>query len=97
MKLRTGRKVGRTLYEQRGPHPSDSDPLIGLMDTPELAQQVVTAVNAMARIRELHAPVTEQVQIRIRTFCSHCRAEGDYGYSEPAEWPCPTIRALEDQ
>lgn len=44
--LRTGRKVGRTLYLQLGPEPSDSDPLIGLMDTRTLAAALVDAINA---------------------------------------------------
>lgn len=35
---RTGRKVGRTIYDA-------DDRLIGLMDTPELAAWVVLAVN----------------------------------------------------
>lgn len=47
---RTGRRVGRTIYEQRGPEPSDADPLIGVMDTPELAARVVEAVNGAADI-----------------------------------------------
>jgi hypothetical protein len=38
---RVGRKVGRTVYVQLGPEPSDDDPLIGMMDTRELAAQVV--------------------------------------------------------
>lgn len=38
---RVGRKVGRTIYLQLGPQPSDDDPLIGVMDTPELAAEVV--------------------------------------------------------
>lgn len=42
---RVGRKVGRTVYRQRGPDPADGDELIGLMDTPELAALVVEAVN----------------------------------------------------
>lgn len=45
---RTGRRVGRTLYAQLGPEASDADPLIGLMDTPELAAEVVEAHNALA-------------------------------------------------
>jgi hypothetical protein len=40
---RTGRKVGRTIYRQVGEHPSDADLLIGVMDTPELAKEVVAA------------------------------------------------------
>jgi len=42
---RTGRKVGRTIYVQVGDGPSDGDQLIGVFDTPELAQRAVTAVN----------------------------------------------------
>ena len=42
---RTGRKVGRTIYSQVGDEPSDDDELIGVMDTPGLAQWAVTAVN----------------------------------------------------
>lgn len=43
---RTGRHVGRTLYEMSGPEPSGSDSLIGVMDTPELAARVVRDHNA---------------------------------------------------
>jgi len=42
---RTGRKVGRTIYRQVGEEPSNDDPLIGVMDTPEWAALVVDAVN----------------------------------------------------
>jgi hypothetical protein len=42
---RTGRKVGRTIYEQTGPEPSDDDPLIGVMDTRQLAAAAVDAHN----------------------------------------------------
>jgi hypothetical protein len=38
---RVGRKVGRTIY-------NDDDILIGVMDTPELAQLVVDALNLFA-------------------------------------------------
>jgi hypothetical protein len=44
---RVGRKVGRTIYMQLGEQPSDDDPLIGVMDTPELAAVVVRAVNQL--------------------------------------------------
>lgn len=43
---RTGRHVGRTIYVQPGDGPDrDRDVLIGMMDTVELAQLVVDAVN----------------------------------------------------
>jgi hypothetical protein len=41
---RVGRHVGRTVYRTRDD--GGDDELIGLMDTPELAQLVVDAVNA---------------------------------------------------
>ena len=44
---RVGRKVGRTIYLQAGEEPSDDDRLIGMMDTPELAQIVAAAVNSL--------------------------------------------------
>jgi hypothetical protein len=42
---RVGRTLGRTLYIQVGEEPSKEDRCIGLMDTRELAEQVVAAVN----------------------------------------------------
>lgn len=44
---RTGRKLGRTLYTRKySDAPSDDDHFVGIMDTRELAEQVVDAVNA---------------------------------------------------
>lgn len=40
------RKVGRTIYVQLGAEPSDDDPLIGVMDTPRLANEAVDSHNA---------------------------------------------------
>lgn len=45
IRLRVGRKVGRTIYQQVGDEPSDRDLLIGLVDTPEWAALIVAAVN----------------------------------------------------
>lgn len=42
---RTGRSVGRTIYAMRSSSPSKSDPLIGVMDTPELARAAVEGHN----------------------------------------------------
>ena len=47
IKWRTGRKVGRTIYAQVGDAPADNDPLIGVMDSPELAQAAVEAHNLL--------------------------------------------------
>lgn len=44
MRLRQGRKVGRTLYVQLQDHPSDVDVLVGVVDSPELAAFLVDAV-----------------------------------------------------
>jgi hypothetical protein len=46
---RVGRKAGRTIYLQNGDEPDDSDMLLGMMDTEEIAQTVVDAVNAVRR------------------------------------------------
>jgi hypothetical protein len=43
---RVGRTVGRTVYRQAEDGPSKGDELIGVMDTPALAELVVDAVNA---------------------------------------------------
>jgi hypothetical protein len=59
---RVGRKVGRTIYRQLGPEPSDDDELIGMMDTVELAQEAATAHNllgALARIKVIAHPFLE--------------------------------------
>ena len=42
---RVGRRVGRTVYAQFGADPADTDVLIGLMDSPALADEVVAAHN----------------------------------------------------
>lgn len=42
---RTGRKVGRTIYDAQ-------DELIGVMDTPELADRVVQAVNGLGTAKQ---------------------------------------------
>lgn len=44
---RTGRRVHRTIYCQLGDQPSDHDPLIGVMDSAELAAAAVDAHNRM--------------------------------------------------
>lgn len=48
---RTGRKVGRTIYEQPWAQPSDDDPLIGVMDTRELAAEACAAHNYRLALR----------------------------------------------
>lgn len=48
VRLRQGRRVPRHLYAQQGPHPSDTDPPVGMVDTPDLAARIVEAVNECA-------------------------------------------------
>jgi hypothetical protein len=47
IRLRAGRKAGRTLYWQLGDAPSDDGPLAGVMGTPQLAQAVAAAMEAL--------------------------------------------------
>jgi hypothetical protein len=43
--MRVGRRVGRTLYLTLGGEASEEDLLVGVMDSPELAEYVAEAVN----------------------------------------------------
>jgi hypothetical protein len=52
---RTGRHLGRTVYAQLGPEPSDEDPVLGMLDTEELAAEACGAHNR----RLLHAEIRE--------------------------------------
>jgi hypothetical protein len=45
-KWRTGRTIGRTIYRQVGDQASKKDQFVGVMDTVELADLVVAALNA---------------------------------------------------
>lgn len=56
MRLRQGRTVGRTLYAQTGPEPSDDDTLVGMVDTAELAAVIVEAVNTLIDEHDQSAP-----------------------------------------
>lgn len=48
---RTGRRVGRTVYAQFSKDPAGTDVLIGVMDTPELADEAVASHNAVLAMR----------------------------------------------
>lgn len=77
MKLRTGRKVGRTLYRQLGDTPADDDPIIGLVDTPELAARIVAAEAAEAEAyehKQARAELNERcTQYRMRAEAAEAR------------------------
>lgn len=46
---RVGRSLGRTVYAQIGSEPSKADVLLGMMDTRELAELVVSEHNRLVR------------------------------------------------
>lgn len=43
--MRLGRKLGRTLYLANGEGDWERDLIIGMVDTPEIAQEIMEAVN----------------------------------------------------
>lgn len=53
--MRTGRTLGRTLYLVTGEDWRDHQ-CIGIVDTPELAEAIVAAVNAAGGLRDAHRP-----------------------------------------
>ena len=57
---RPGRESGRTLYEQRGPEPSDRDLLIGVLDYPEVVDIAARSVNALAWVWRLRKADLEE-------------------------------------
>ena len=65
---RTGRKVGRTIYAQAGPQPSDDDNLIGVMDTPALAAQACKGHNTLTGGQ----PVTELPETAVDAAARAC-------------------------
>lgn len=50
--LRQGRKIGRTIYVQRGYEPSDDDALVGMVDSAAVARVIVAAVNGDSDMRD---------------------------------------------
>lgn len=48
---RVGHKIGRTVYAVIGPEAADDDVVLGMMDTCELAAEVVAAHNHRLRER----------------------------------------------
>jgi hypothetical protein len=53
MKLRVGRKLGRTIYIQPLQESTDSDPVIGMMDSRELAEMIVSTFNSAEAMRSV--------------------------------------------
>lgn len=73
MKLRQGRRVGRHLYIQEGPKPADSDPPVGMVDTPELARRIVETINgADTKLADMPSELAQE-----RTLVRELRADLD--------------------
>lgn len=53
---RTGRSLGRTIYARTGGDDWKADTVIGMLDTPELAEEACAAHNAALLAREASRP-----------------------------------------
>lgn len=51
-RFRVGKETGRTIYRMVGASPSDDDQMVGVLDSPELAQQFVDSANECQDLRE---------------------------------------------
>lgn len=91
VRWRVGRKVGRTIYEQIGDEPSYDDPMIGAMDTPELARDAVRGHNSF-----LSSPS------RLVSTCERCDTQivghinGTWRHAPGYPGPCPRACPPED-
>jgi hypothetical protein len=74
LQLRTGRKVGRTLYQV---HPDGTERLIGLIDTPELARQVTAAVNGASS--DVDAECRAWIRRKLAEYVAECKQQLDTG------------------
>jgi hypothetical protein len=63
MRLRQGRKVGRTLYAQLGDHPTDGDVLVGQVDSVELAEFLCASIAYMCLRTERRDGTPTQAQL----------------------------------
>lgn len=81
MPWRTGRKVGRTIYLQRDDEPSDDDSLIGVMDSPELAEAAVQAHNFQVPRPTSPSTPTPANRMPVWTFCDECAVSPNCRYN----------------
>jgi hypothetical protein len=77
---RTGRRKGRHLYAQLGSEPSDDDPELGMMDSPELAAEACEAHNA----KILHAAIGEGIEAAGRGETADLGSFARYGGEDGA-------------
>ena len=72
---RTGRHVGRTIYSQISPDPSDGDVLIGVMDTRELAAEACEAHNRRLQVARIHHEIGEALAETVDLGSGSARTE----------------------
>lgn len=73
---RVGRRVGRTIYMILGNEPSDHDVLIGVMDSPEIADEAVVAHNMRLGARRANKEAAERA-VQFHDPTSKWRLDGD--------------------
>jgi hypothetical protein len=71
LRLRTGRKVGRTLYFQLGPEPTDEDALLGMMDSASVAQEIVRRWNQAQDTADIEQAGEQALEAK-RDHCGVC-------------------------
>jgi hypothetical protein len=77
---RTGRHLGRTIYARLGAEASDDDPVLGMMDSRELAEEACAAHNA----KILHAAIGEGIEAAGRGETSDLGSFARYGGEDGA-------------
>lgn len=84
MRWRTGRKNKHTIYAQLDPEPTDADEFLGALIRPHYSEMAVEAVNMVEKLRE------ELSELHQEVWGGMCSADGD-------DWPCRTMKIVEDE
>lgn len=72
---RTGGQEGRTIHAQTGSEPSGSDPIIGMMDSRELAEAAVEGHNRMPAVNPAERRWNDAVDWLLNS--RHCGGDPD--------------------
>jgi hypothetical protein len=91
-RLRPGRRVGRTLYSQLGDDPSDSDELVGTLDTialatfaaafsPSVVRRITAAMRDILDVHSLYPNCLDDEP----DFCATC---------SDTNWPCSSVSSI---
>ena len=75
LRMRTGRRLGRTLYILDPGDDRDADKCIGIVDTPAQAAVIVAAVNA-----------AEEREVITMAACTVCGGKGEVVEGHPCPW-----------